>query len=549
MAGWFKDFDPLKGAKIFDIGSPVTPGGGWKTGTAIGQAIQRTMANSRERRRAEAEREAEQQRQDELLKNPPPLHGSAQWATVGELGRAGRLRPMSQFDSPSSLLLGAMPDAPDSDRMAGHLHWDGEGHLLTVAPTRSGKSTTTIIPNLLRYRGSCVVLDPKGELYEQTAGWRAANVGPVYRIAPFAAATDAFNPLMTMQRASDARELAELIIPDDPHASEFFKRDGVAFLAGLIWFTATTAPAPYCNLAEVRNITASPLPAFRAVLEEMAQSRDPAIRNPAQIALSKDQDKAVRTLRDTLAGHLSFLDEAGIARASAVSDVDFRTLKDRPATVYVSIPFNKMSAYADFLKILLTTALEAMIENERVPDIPVLFILDEFLSLKSFPKFRDAIRTHAGAGVRLWFFLQDLPTLEEYYPTSWKAFFHASVKQFFGTNDGFTGRQISEWLGDTTVAYQTSSLSSNSSTSTGPVFGRDGNRGSSVNQSIAFTGRPLLTPDEAVHLLSGTLPDQTRHGLTFISGVNPIRNRLVPWFLGKELPRRAGSKSPTPAKG
>ena len=548
MAGWFKDFDPLKGAKIFDIGSPVTPGGGWKTGTAIGQAIQRTMANSRERRRVEAEREAEQRRQDELLKNPPPLHGSAQWATVAELSRAGLLRPMSQFDSPSSILLGAMLDAPDSDRMAGHLHWDGEGHLLTVAPTRSGKSTTTIIPNLLRYRGSCVVLDPKGELYEQTAGWRA-DVGPVYRIAPFDAVTDAFNPLMTMQRPSDVRALAELIIPDDPHASAFFKRDGVAFLTGLMWFVATTAPLPHRNLTEVRNLTASSLPGFRAFVEAMAQSADPVIRNPAQIVLSKDPEKAVRTMRDTLASHLSFLDDPGIGRASAVSDVDFRTLKDRPATVYVSIPFNKMSAYADFLKILLTTALEAMIENERVPDIPVLFILDEFLSLKSFPKFRDAIRTHAGAGVRLWFFLQDLPTLEEYYPTSWKAFFHASVKQFFGTNDGFTGRQISEWLGDTTVAYQTSSLSSNSSTSTGPVFGRDGNRGSSVNQSIAFTGRPLLTPDEAVRLLSGTLPDQTRHGLTFISGVNPIRNRLVPWFLGKELPRRAGSRSPTPAKG
>ncbi len=33
----------------------------------------------------------------------------------------------------------------------------------------------------------------------------------------------------------------------------------------------------------------------------------------------------------------------------------------------------------------------------------VLFLLDEFLSLKHFPEFRDdAIRTHTSAGVRLW---------------------------------------------------------------------------------------------------------------------------------------------------
>ncbi|WP_410052328.1 type IV secretory system conjugative DNA transfer family protein [Bradyrhizobium sp. SZCCHNRI1029] len=61
------------------------------------------------------------------------------------------------------------------------MHWDGDGHLLTLAPTRSGKSVTTIIPNLLRYRGSAVFLDPKGDLYEATSAWRPANVGPSAR--------------------------------------------------------------------------------------------------------------------------------------------------------------------------------------------------------------------------------------------------------------------------------------------------------------------------------------------------------------------------------
>ena len=50
-----------------------------------------------------------------------------------------------------------------------------------------------------------------------------------------------------------------------------------------------------------------------------------------------------------------------------------------------------------------------------------------------------AIRTHASAGVRLWFFLQDMGTLEEHYPgTAWHAFLNTSVKQFFGVDDPFT---------------------------------------------------------------------------------------------------------------
>jgi type IV secretion system protein VirD4 len=49
---------------------------------------------------------------------------------------------------------------------------DGSGHLLTVAPTRAGKGTGQIIPNLLRWTGSCIVIDVKGENYLRTAGFR-----------------------------------------------------------------------------------------------------------------------------------------------------------------------------------------------------------------------------------------------------------------------------------------------------------------------------------------------------------------------------------------
>src|SRR5216684_3014130 len=39
----------------------------------------------------------------------------------------------------------------------------GEGHILTVAPTRSGKGVSAVIPNLLDHPGSIIATDPKGE--------------------------------------------------------------------------------------------------------------------------------------------------------------------------------------------------------------------------------------------------------------------------------------------------------------------------------------------------------------------------------------------------
>ena len=46
-------------------------------------------------------------------------------------------------------------------------------HALIVAPTGRGKTTGFVIPNLLTWQGSAVVLDVKGECYEASARHRA----------------------------------------------------------------------------------------------------------------------------------------------------------------------------------------------------------------------------------------------------------------------------------------------------------------------------------------------------------------------------------------
>lgn len=535
MSDWTKNIDPFRHWNSPQTGSS---GGGLELGWKIGSAINKTIAGQRQKRQTEEELKRERERQDELLRNPPPVFGSARWATPAELTAQGILKPVSAFDNPSSLLLGTLIDDQLGNAMLGQLHWDGEGHLLTIAPTRSGKSTTTIVPNLVRYKGACVVFDPKGELYKETAQWRREHVGPVYRIAPFEADTAAFNPLETLAGPSDARMLADQIIPYDPKAQDFFRKDAIAILSALIVYVAAKAPEGYRNLAEVRKITAQPLSVFQEVIEDMTRSDIPMVANAAQIVFDKDKERSLPSLRDTLNTEMSLWDDPGVAAATAKNQVDFRSLKDRPATVYVTVPFHKIKAYAGFLKILLATALEAMVENPRQPEIPVLFILDEFLSLGPFPAFRDAIRTHAGAGVRLWFFLQNLSTLEEHYPQSWRAFFDATVKMFFGTDDIFTGNLISSILGGKTIAYQAGGASQGSSSHAGDIVGHHASANGSVNSSVALQGKPLLTGDEVIRMLSATKPDGTRQGIVSIGGAPPVTATLVPWFLGDKCRSR-----------
>ena len=78
--------------------------------------------------------------------------------------------------------------------------YEGDSHLTTFAPTGSGKGRGMIIPTLLSYPGSVVVIDLKGENYTVTARQRRKMGHQVVVLDPFEKATrgltptDRFNP-------------------------------------------------------------------------------------------------------------------------------------------------------------------------------------------------------------------------------------------------------------------------------------------------------------------------------------------------------------------
>lgn len=480
-------------------------------------------------KRAQEEREE----REALLAKPPPLFGSADWATPAQL--TPYLKDREGFDTPSSIMLGSY--RADSITKPQFVHWDGDGHLLTLAPTRSGKAQTVIIPNLLRYRGSAIVLDPKGELYAATSAWRAQHVGPVYRWAPFEAEggilpNHGFSPLASVQTEQDARSLAEQLFPRDPRSPEFFTEDAVAFVTALILLVLHEVPPPQRNLAVVFKLASLPMAEFSAMVKNrMARSPIATVAAAAVNVMGKSGDRGLPNLRDTLNGKFSRWNSPALLASLRRHDFDFAALKDGPATVYLDVPFDLMQPYAAVLRMVLKAALDAMLHNQAKPAIPVLFVLDEFLQLGPFYDFRNAIRTHAGAGVRLWFFLQDIAGIEEHYPDGgWKPFFNCSVRQFFGIDDPFTARLISnDYLGTTTVAYRVTNAGSNVSAGSGGAPDNQGNASvsSSSGESVQFVARSLLTPDEVMGLLSGWLKDGQRTGIINMRGVPPYQVRLV----------------------
>lgn len=463
-------------------------------------------------------------KQDEMRCNPPPIHGSARWAQRDDLIKAKLLRPLDG----RSLTLGSHHGQP--------VTWDGESHLLTVAPTRTGKSTMQIIPNLLNYQGSVVVLDPKGELYQHTAKWRQAHVGPVYVINPFGVpnvpASHHFNPLDMVTDTESAVALAEILYPRTFEKSqEFFENEAIGFLAAVLEFTARYAPSSHRNLATIRKTLASIDSQFYGLVKAMSQPHMPeAVQNAARNFMTKSKDTGKPRLADSLNTHLRIWDSPALKGMSTHSDFTFQSLKDQPATVYLVLPFDKIAPYSTFVRTLLAAALDAMLQNPAIPKIPVLFILDEFLALDRDERFISALRTHASAGMRLWFFLQDLPTLEQKYPQTWKSFLQVETKTFFGTDDPYTADLISKYLGDQTIAYETPNMSAST------TGGASASASYSISENLHLSARKLLTPDEVIGLLRGS--GEARKAVHFLRSVPPLQTDLTPWFLDDTLKAR-----------
>jgi type IV secretion system protein VirD4 len=568
-----KDFDPVGDFSRTVEGSIKW----WKIGTALG----RRMQVKRVRKGIEAEygyeiadaveaaimkgrdyqgileragRDAKaREARDQALINPPALHGSARWATPAEVSAV--LKDRSQFDAPRSVLLGAYRDHPNTSQPEGFVHWDGDGHLFTLAPTRSGKARTTIIPNLLRYRGSAVVLDPKGELYAATSAWRAANVGPVYRLAPFddgstGYARNSFDPLAGARTSADRRSLARLMFPHDPKASEFFGNDAVTFMVGLMAFIKANAPENQRNLALVCKALNRSLDDILAIAERMKAS-GLSDAEAAGVGLLDKRLDARKTLLETIRTTLGtcWADD-NILSSMAGPSIDFASLKDRPATVYLDIPFHYMAAFSPWLRVVIKAALDAMLSNPRVPAIPVLFVLDEFLSLERFPECVAAMRTHAGAGVRIWYFVQDMAGLKKFYPDDWEALASCAVRQFFGINDPFSAELVTKFLGTGTVAHLSTTSSSNISAQGGGwMDGGSTTSSSNHGESVSLHQRPLLTAQEVMATLSGWREANAWREsiLSFASGVSyPFKADLVDYSQSTTVSGRIGAFVPNP---
>lgn len=378
---------------------------------------------------------------------------------------------------------------------SGVLEYNEDGHLLTVAPTRSGKGTSQIVPNLLLYGGSCLVIDIKGENYDITAMQRGRMFegAEVVKFAPFEDGTAHYNPLdfvrvdpdggFSADTYDDARLLAEMLLGSTAKP-DFWEQEARSLLTMLLLYVATRyrPNTPRRRMGTVVELLFPPASAtddessFNSTVLTCtlhAEERDNRVLL-ALISQFRDHEPKVKSsILSTCRSAMSIWLSPRLLEATAYSDFQFSDLKQAmcrpvaaspaPLTLYVVVPPEYLKVYRPVLRMLVgLAAVEltrphgwATAENlaagwRKDPPCPVLFLLDEFPSLGHMGPIEQGIAYLAGYGVQLWTFIQSLSQLKDIYQNNWSTFIsNAGAACYFGIADLELCEFLQKQLGNT----------------------------------------------------------------------------------------------------
>ena len=452
------------------------------------------------------------------------VHGDARWARRRDIRKAGLF-------SSEGAVVGGWPNGAKT-RILRH---DGPEHVLAFAPTRTGKGVGLVVPTLLEWKHSALVLDIKAENFEKTAGWRAKELEQgVFRFDPASEEQWArYNPLAevrmgTPRAVGDAEAVAVMIMdPAGKGLKDYWAQAGYDWLKAAVLHVLEKARmegSPPPSLADVKRHLEAADTGAGAMVDKMLgfDHRDPAVgeRVRGQARVMKDRAEKERSgVLNTVVAKLGGFDDPLVARNTSASDFKLTDLVDRaaPATVYLVVSPKNQARLRPLLRVFFNQVLTRLLEDVKEAEGRgrLLLMLDEFASLGKLESFEDAISKMAGYGFKAYTVVQNLGQLRQAYGPDESVTSNSDVRVAYTPNDLPTAEQLSKWTGDETweQAERTPSRKR------GELAGGD------VTERKSLIGRPLMSPDQAMRMpkIGSSQPSRAKRVLSRLPGLGLLR--------------------------
>lgn len=398
-----------------------------------------------------------------LKKKKQAIHGDARFANAGDLRKQKMLAPAD-----NGVLVG---------RFKGDLvRLPGQQFVILAAPTRSGKGVGVVIPNLLDYQESVVVLDIKQENFDLTSGWRKEQGQEIYLFNPFAEdrRTHRWNPLSYVSkdpafRVSDLMSIASMLYPDGSDDQKFWVSQARnAFMAFSLYLCekwdhdekhglpAVLRDKP--TLGMIYRLSSGDGTDLRELYTGLSQK--PFLSSNAKSAFANMLSQAAETFASILGTFKEPLNAwINPVLDAATSEDDFllTDVRKKKMTVYIGIQPNKLAESRLIVNLffsqLINLNTKELPQNNPELKHQCLLLMDEFTSIGKVEIIASAVSYMAGYNIRLLPIIQSMAQLDAVYgkDVSRTLITNHALQIVYAPREQQDANDYSEMLGYTTV--------------------------------------------------------------------------------------------------
>ena len=376
----------------------------------------------------------------------------------------------------------------------------------------SGKSASYSIPNAFQCLGSYVFTDPKGELYDTTAGYlkkQGYDIKVLNLVRP--QYSDGYNPLMHISSELDVDVIANTVVKGQKSESSssdpYWDDMAELLLKSLIYYLIATRPEEEQNLASCAELVraANNKGGSNLLSELMSQL-------PYEIA----PEKTYGSILSSLQAKLGKFDSKEIAELTSTDTIDFEEIGNKKTAVYV-ISSDTHTAYDFLLTIFFSQMIQQLYDyadlNGGRLKQQTFFILDEFANIGKIPDFDKKISTSRSRGISFSVILQNVDQLEAVYEKSYETIMgNCDTHVFLGSNSYKTVEYFSKALGEKTIERDSTSINRDR---------QNWKTGKSVSDQVM--ARALMTPDELRRLDNDLC-------IIFEKGIKPVKAEKYYYF-------------------
>ena len=438
-------------------------------------------------------------------------HGSSDWAVGGEQYRV--------LNRNNGLILAENNYLP--------LDKVGNVNVLIVGGSGSGKSSSYSMPNAHQCLGSYIFTDPKGEIYDTTAGYlksQGYEIKILNLVNP--ECSDSYNPLQHVQSEIDVDIIANTIIRGQKTeatktSDPYWDNMSELLLKALIYYLLAKRPPEEQNLASCAELVRAAnkngdTNLLSNLMSELPYDH-PARMNYKSVELASE--KTYGTILSSLQSSLGKFDSKDIADVTSTNTINFDDIATKKTALYV-VSSDTHAAYDFLLTIFFSQMIQQLYDfadrNGGKLPIPAFFILDEFANIGQVPDFDKKISTSRSRGISFSVILQNLDQLKAIYDKSYETIIgNCDTHVFLGSNSYETVEYFSKELGEKTITHNSKTMNrANNSVRTG------------YSESDQIMARALMTPDELRRM-------DNNECIIFEKGLKPIKAKKF-WYFKKQ---------------